>query len=241
MLLLGFDFETTGPEPEECQITEAAFVLMDAGSKRIVRALSYFLKCSEEITLEITKLTKITPETHSDYAVDGALLASDMKERLCLADGIAARPILVGHNSKKFDRILLRRFAETHQLGSLFEGLDHIDTMTDIEHDSDSRKLGYLAADYGFINPFPHCAIGDVMTTLQILTRHDVHQALANSREKTVKLYASVSFERKDLAKSAGYQWVPERKVWAKEVRESQVAKTIAEAEGKFPVRQLPM
>ena len=41
-----------------------------------------------------------------------------------------------------------------------------------------TRSLPYLAADHGFLNPFPHRALFDVMTMIQIAGMYDINEIL---------------------------------------------------------------
>jgi DNA polymerase-3 subunit epsilon len=84
-----------------------------------------------------------------------------------------------------------------------------------------TRKLVHLAAEHGFINPFAHRAMFDVLTMLMIFQRYDPAAALALAKEPVVTLKACVSYDDREKAKSRGYRWKDRQ--WLKAVRASEV------------------
>ena len=84
-----------------------------------------------------------------------------------------------------------------------------------------TNNLNYLAADHGFINPFAHRAIFDVLTMFKVLENYDLNKIVENSKEEKVNLIAQVSYSERNKAKALGYKWIDGS--WKKTVRNSQI------------------
>ncbi|MCB0348730.1 MAG: hypothetical protein KDD37_07835, partial [Bdellovibrionales bacterium] len=127
---------------------------------------------------------------------------------------------VVAHNGNEFDKKFME---ETWNLApeTRFD-LDWIDTLTDLSYPASitSRKLNHLAADHGFLNPFAHRAIFDVLTMLEILSKYEIKDVVAMAASPTCRIYAKVTFEQKDLAKKEGFRWDAQAKVWFKDIKE---------------------
>ena len=98
--------------------------------------------------------------------------------------------------------------------------------MTDLPlpEDLKTRKLSHLAADHGFLNPFPHRALFDALTSLRLLSSYPLEEVIRYAGAPAVTLVAwNLPFERKDEAKNAGFQWDPAARRWFKTVKDFQV------------------
>jgi len=113
--------------------------------------------------------------------------------------------VACAHNGNNFDRPLLDTWAARYGLDSQKNKI-WIDTKADIDRPiKDSTRLVYMAADHGFLNPFPHRAMFDVMTMLTILNKYELDPILELAKSPTRVVKALVPFEQKDLAKNRGY------------------------------------
>jgi DNA polymerase-3 subunit epsilon len=140
----------------------------------------------------------------------------------------------VAHNGLAFDRQVLKAWAEKYGLDWQPDKL-WIDTKTDIEIPSrNSTRLVYLAADHGFLNPFPHRAMFDVMTMMTILSRYDLDKVIEVAKSPTLTLRAMVSYDDRELAKARGYHWQSETKQWTMNVKECNLEKE--RAASKFQI-----
>jgi hypothetical protein len=93
----------------------------------------------------------------------------------------------------------------------------------------------YVAAYFGFLNPFPHAALFDAMTTLKVLEQFDVAQVAARAAQPWVVLRAMVDYDNREQAKARRYYWetLGDKKyprAWVKKVKESDVEKETAAA-----------
>lgn len=219
MLLLGLDLETTGLDYASDFIIEIGVVVWDTEKKQPISMMSQLVQLpaatNDGPSREIMELTGITI---GDLSLYGKPLSSVMMEINDLAMNCQ---YLIGHNAIQFDRLFLERQAYFAQLPALQR--PWIDTMFDLPYPDHirTRRLDYLAAEHGFMPWGTHRAIYDVMTTLRLLSHYDIGEVLVSANSPLVELTASVSYERKHLARHSRFFWRPERKAWCKIVRKA--------------------
>jgi len=225
MKILGIDFETTGLDPLKDEIIEVGAVLWDTERSMPLQICSEIVKGEIKISKEIEELTKISNYDRENYGVSQSKLA------VILADFIYDCDYIIAHNAK-FDKSFLDAFINNIQgksgdlLDIAFSNFEKpwIDSMLDIDYAfSNSKKLGYLAADHGFINPFAHRAVFDVLTMLKLASMYDWNETIENAKQPKIEVVANVSFENKDAAKKLGFHW--ENRLWVKMIRESSFEK----------------
>jgi DNA polymerase III subunit epsilon len=201
------DVETTGLDPKTDEIIEFAFVEFAVeGSEPPVQTAAFSALAEPRrtaITPEITALTGLTSSL-----VRGQLIPWDeMRARLSRAS------IVIAHNMA-FDRAFLRR---DDYLGPL-----DLHWACSLRHIpwrklgfTNSHSLTYLAADHGFLNPFPHRALFDCATTFRLIAPH-LELLTRRSYEREYRVAATCApFEKKDILRSRGYRWSPEDRVWS--------------------------
>jgi DNA polymerase-3 subunit epsilon len=142
----------------------------------------------------------------------------------------------VAHNAP-FDRGFLLAELDRHQIAApVLRGLPWIDTLHDIPFATqpDSKKLKYLASDHGFINPFAHRAVFDVLTMLRVLSEYDLSTVVGRAQTPDIIIRAVVPHPKrdgglgKDKAKLAGFRWqdVDGKQyplMWVKKIKESEL------------------
>jgi DNA polymerase-3 subunit epsilon len=144
-------------------------------------------------------VNNLTPELCTQYGV------SDEKACRQVVSWYSSADVACAHNGNAFDRPILLRWAAKYGLDAQ-PGKIWIDTKADLDiPPRNSTRLTYLAADHGFLNPFPHRAMFDVMTMLKILDRYDIDKVLEVSKSPTLRVKAVVTFDQKDLAKNRGF------------------------------------
>lgn len=243
MRVLAIDFETSGLEPSKDRIIEIGCALWDTDRKVVLEAAGFLLRLPIDVKLDpvITKLTGITPGDLEEFG--GDLPDSLLRiARSCVKAGVSR---LVGHNAKAFDRAFL--LAEIGRLAVVppevqaLAALPWLDTMTDlpVPEEMKARKLVHMAADHGFLNPFPHRALFDALTCLRLLSSYPFDEVVRYADAPVVTLSAwGLPFDRKQEAKDAGFSWDATRKVWFRKVKDFQVAEVRAGL--TFPVREEP-
>lgn len=238
MLLLGLDFETTGLHFDTDRIIEVGAVLWDTDHNAPLGMLSQFMHDASypELSPEIQAITGIRPEHLARLAKPPAEVFADLYSLMKHAT------IVVAHNGAGFDApMMLAELARQKISGGAWM-LPWLDTMTDVPYPErvSTRKLGHLAADHGFLNPFPHRALFDVLTMMTLLGQYDIHEVIQLAAEPNVVLVAETQLPWKDkgvstnLAKARGYRWDGAQKTWSKTVKQSRVESELAHKE--FPV-----
>ena len=210
--LLIVDTETDGINPAKDKIVEIAAVLFSVQHACVISAWSELIR----------------PETRSE---DGSPLYTNVAEPinrispaslgdgLSLADATAAlqrmaarAQAVVAHNAA-FDNAFL---------GNRLDPLSWICTMDDVlwpRHSSAQNLVAIaLAHDIGIVQA--HRALVDCMTIARLFERaHELSPGclptmLLRAMRPKALFQASVPFERKDLAKQAGFRWEGESKRW---------------------------
>jgi DNA polymerase III subunit epsilon len=226
MIVLGIDFETTGLDPAKHRVIEVGAVLWDTDTATPLRLYSDFCFCDD--------LPEMEPEALAAHGLSVQLLEAYGKPHpyvfgylLSMSDGVSA---FVGHNCIQFDRPFY--LAEFARLKLQTSATPWIDTMTDLKYPASitTRKLSHLAAEHGFLNPFAHRSVFDVLTMLRIFQCYDTVAARAFAMEPMVTLQACVSFDDRQKAKDRGYRWNGETRRWLKSLRASEALKEQTEA-----------
>lgn len=178
---------------------------------RIISMYGGLCDPGREISDEITGLTGIT-----NADVKGKILNDGL-----LTEMAARASIHVAHNAK-FDKGFVTRLP-------FFLGIPDSKWACTIRHiDWAAKKfksngLTYLAADHGFVNPFPHRALFDCATTFRLMEPH-FEELLRNYQQKEFTVFAwDSAFATKDLLRERKYNWQAELRVWKKDILESMV------------------
>lgn len=204
MLVLGVDTETSGVNVKSDRILEIGWCIWDTERKKPLKLISTMVREDTRVphTKEITDITGITPSDINTYGISlsyalGAFL-SDMAQ--CEA--------VVAHNGNNFDFPLIDNENDRVSKQKL-KWVQKIDTSTDLPPKAygKSGALSYMAADHGFINPFPHRALTDVLTMMKLMSFYPIEEIMQRALSPRVVVRACVSFEQKDLAKEQGFRW----------------------------------
>ena len=210
-LICGLDLETTGLDAETCHITELGYIVKQTYTKKPMIMVSQL--CYDETTYgkepvptEITELTGITNDLLLGW---GEPIGSVLSHFLTVTREV---DFFVAHNGHNFDRpFLLRKLKEylpdADQTHPVFNPAKWLDSQADIEHKGRSNSLSYVAADMGFLNPFPHSALFDVATMLKIVERFDFAAIVERAKIPWVVVQAHVSYDNRELAKARRYRW----------------------------------
>jgi DNA polymerase-3 subunit epsilon len=207
-LVCGIDFETCGLDPVADRVIEVGACLYDWNTGVPLQLLSSFIHIEKPLPEEIVKLTGITDELLENYGRPAQDVFADLHYLFGKSDHVMA------HNGTAFDRKFYDAAVEREEAFG-YDGL-WLDSMTDIKFPPEikTRNLRHLAAEYGFLNPFAHRAIFDVLTMLKLAEQFNLEDIIARSQEPTVYVQAIVSFDEKELAKERGYHWCGAKKMW---------------------------
>jgi DNA polymerase-3 subunit epsilon len=236
-LLLGLDLETSQLEAKDGKILEIGYVLKRVGEPRPWLLRSEFIYQSSWGNDFIPKEASLINGIHPDHCKRfGRPLATVAKEINSL---IKTHKVdyIVTHNGVSFDMPFL-----LHHITDLsvdcwedIKATPVLDTILHVEYPAHikARTLSHLAADHGFLNPFPHSALSDVLTTMILLEKYDIKKVIANAKEKRAIYKADVGYENREKAKALGFRWeecggkkFP--KSWVKMLRESELEDHVA-------------
>jgi DNA polymerase-3 subunit epsilon len=233
MLVCGLDFETTGLDLKNDRITEVGAVLWDTERGAPVQILSEMMydKAYPALSEENVALTGITQGDLDTFGLAPTDVIPALFVLMEKADAIVA------HNGLLFDKPMLAE--ECNRQATAMPKKLWIDTTTDIEFPKQiiTRRLGHLASDHGFLNPFAHRALFDVCTMLAVAQRYDWQQITKYAMSPTLTIRADVSYHQREDAKKRNYRWNGETKEWTKSIKEFQLEQEKAEA--KFNVAVL--
>jgi DNA polymerase-3 subunit epsilon len=216
MIICALDLETTGLDPEKDQVTEVGAVLWDTEINQPIKFFNKLLKIKGSVPELIVKLTGITDELLDMYGESPDDVWADFINFKNEAE------MFMAHNAP-FDRA----FTE-NQIGEDSFRL-WIDSSVDVDYPESitTRKLTHLAAEHGFVNPFAHRAMTDVLTMCQVVSQYDWETTIKNAKTPNVAMRAMVTYDQNQKAKGAGYRWDSTRKFWIKNVKEHRVNEEI--------------
>lgn len=221
--ILFYDVETSGLDTKKDEIWEIAWVITDI-KLTILHVESHLLTIKTPLSKEVQDLCKMDNESIDTFGKDPkSIFAKFVKDYYWYKVTYIA-----GHNIKKYDNLILQSNMERYgfkELEEFFKNAMYIDTMNDLPYEYPTKKLSYLAAEHGFLNPFAHRALFDVATTVRILQGYDMEKVLEIAESPDVEIRAMVSFENKDKASKRGFRWDPERKIWFKQTKQIYVEK----------------
>lgn len=211
MILLSADLETTGLKFERDRPIEVGAILYSTGQEKCLESSGYLVKTDVPISAEITKLTGITQSAVDKFGYDPK---NALEAFLDIAENADA---FIGQNIKRFDKVMFEHWARRH--GLVLPNKLWIDTRTDLPG-VEGKHLGYMAADAGFLNMFPHSALADCQTVIKLLKGHDIDKVVERAQSPEIVLLAHQKREDNDLAKKRKFRWNPDYKVWWKVVKQ---------------------
>lgn len=244
MRLLGFDTETTGLDTGKDRIIEVGAALWDTDLKKPLITLNYFLyeKDFPPIDPGASRVNGITQEMMTEFGAPPSFVFEEL-ERLCRKHDVN---YIVAHNGENFDKpIMIAELNRNPECSfPLLRSLPWIDTRTDIPYEVEpsSRRLNHLAADLGFINPFAHRALFDVLTMLRVLSNYDINAVIEYQKIPFVTMQALVSYEDRQLAKDNRYSWEQlgdkkYPKCWVKRIKKNLIELEIKNC--KFQIKEI--
>jgi DNA polymerase-3 subunit epsilon len=226
MIIAGIDLEGGGLGKEidvsNDRITEIGLAVWDT-TGGLIRTWSC-LVWEEGVPFALPNIQRKTGITEAMLRSHGRTFRFALQALLA---GVRDVDAWMAFNGTGYDLPMLRAEAKRQEV--VLPDIQVIDPLTDVDWPEDitTRAQNYLAADHGILNPFPHRALPDVLTMMQLTSKYDPQQMLTWAKSPTVWLKAVVPFEQKDLAKDLLYRWNQDEypKAWTKKVKELNVAK----------------
>lgn len=212
------------------RITEIGAVLWEVEKKAPVQFLSELIDEQDRLPMsaEVIEITGITDEMLTTWGLKGEHIKATLRN---LAFLMKKADFLMAHNGRNYDQPMLtaifKRFAVE------MPDTPWIDTSIDIEFPNKigMRSLSALEHAHGFVNPFPHRAVTDVLSMLKIAAQYDIERMAKLAQSPKVKIIAKLSppnwKDQKELEtfnkakhkiSRARFKWEPQRKKWSKEL-----------------------
>lgn len=229
MIICGLDTETTGLSPDNDRIIELGAVLWDTDTNKPIKFFSEFIydDTYPAINPAASKVNGITQSMLDTWSEVPAYVYGKFLQFSVKADYILA------HNGNGFDKPFVDN--SLARVGMKLEK-PWIDSRIHVPYPEakGSRKLIHLAAELGFVNPFPHRAVTDVLTMLRVCSHFDWSVIISNSSSKQIRIRALVSKNERQKAKDVGYYYDGTNQWWYKDVMDYQYSehKDIAEKAG---------
>lgn len=238
-LVLGIDLEginkdlvNSGVDTSVDRVIEVGAVLWDWNLAQPVKMISELIDEVDrlKISQEVEELTGINDDILENWALKG----EDIKRFLeSFAKVIEKADYLMAHNSSGYDEPMLEALFKRYALE--MPKKPWINTLTDIEFPRrmKQRSMAMLEHSHGFINPFPHRALTDVLSMLKIASQYDLGRMTKLAKSPMVTIAAKLdapNWKNKDevqefnvtknkVAKSK-FKWNPSIKLWTKEVHQ---------------------
>lgn len=215
MLVTGIDFETNGLDPDADQVIEVGAVVWDWVEQIPMAMMSRFIETPKPLPPEITDINGITDAMLTKFGEneDDVFIELDRM--------IAGSSYVLAHFGNDFDKKFY--LATWQRIGDEPEHREWIDTACDVPYPKriTTRNLRHLASEHGFLNPFSHRAVFDVLTMLRVASCYNFETILNRSREPMIYVQALVDFKTNQLAKDFSFRWNPDKKIWWKGQKQS--------------------
>jgi len=220
MKILGLDLETNGLDVQKCAVVEMGLCLWDTDRSSLIEAQSFLVNDTKSPTYGdwkvCEKLSGITKEDIDQFGIN------PQQAHVIFRNFADRTDVILAANGLKFDKLVLAAYEKRYEVPV------KNDTWVDLyqlpfPETCKYRNLLYLAAYYGFINPFPHRALSDTMTMIKIATNFDILSIVNNQKLPAVTLVAKVSYNNRAQASERGFAWNGTKKIWYRVVRENEL------------------
>ncbi len=235
--LLGVDLEGinqdllfSGLNLKVDRVIEIGAVLWDLEEESPVQFISELIDEKDRLPIseEVQELTGIKDSTLKKWGLRDAQIKATLTNLSYL---MKKASFIVAHNGRNYDHPMLKSLFFRFDVP--FPSTPWIDTSVDVEFPS-KIKLKSLAAlehAHGFVNPFPHRALTDVLSMLKILVQYDINRTAELAISPKVRIVAKLippnwkdvkeveRFNRqKNKVAKANFKWSPQEKKWTKDI-----------------------
>ncbi|PIP91407.1 MAG: hypothetical protein COW01_03375 [Bdellovibrionales bacterium CG12_big_fil_rev_8_21_14_0_65_38_15] len=214
------------------RVTEIGAVLWDVERNQPIKILSELIDEPDHLPLDedTTELTGIDDAMLEQWGAKGKDIKIILEK---LVSMIGQAEAIVAHNGGNYDRPMIEAMAQRH--GVQFPDKLWIDTGRDIEFPKKMhmRSMAALEHAHGFVNPFPHRAVTDVLSMMKIFSTYPYERIHALASSPVVKIVADLKapnwkdqsavteFNRvKNKVAKARFRWNPSDKTWSKDIHQ---------------------
>lgn len=215
MIILGYDIETTGLDRNKDRIIEVGLALYSTGQKKFLESTGFLVQSDGiQVSDEITGITGITQTAVDRFGYSQNDALESIVSFMQAADAVAT------HNGLRFDMPVTMNMVK--RLGASLPEKPLIDTMYDIPG-IDGEKLIYMCAVAGFVNPNQHSAEDDAKSVIKLMEFYGMDDIIERSKLPLVVIQSHQHRLNNDDAKKFKFRWNPERKIWWKAIKETDI------------------
>lgn len=219
-IVLSYDTETTGLDTKKDEVVEVGALLYSTGQKRVLESVSFLVKTDLPITEEVTKITGIVKPALDRFGYESDNALDVVTDLMSQAD------LIIGQNVIQFDKRITDSWAK--RVNKQLPEKLWADTRTDLPG-CEGKHLGYMAADHGFLNMFPHSALADAQTVLKILSFYDIEEVIKRAKSPSIVIRSLQSMDQNREASKRKFRWKPElNKRWLKVIKECDIESEMA-------------
>lgn len=235
--VLGIDLEGmnkdlihSGVDVSVDRVIEIGAVLWDWGHSQPVKIISELINEVDHLPIsqEVEDITGINDSMLESWGAKGLEIHEILKN---LSELMKKTDYIMAHNGGGYDYPMLKAMFKRYDM-EMPEKV-WIDTMTDIEYPSklQGRSLALLEHGHGFVNPFPHRAVTDVLSMLKVASQYSLTRMGKMARSPMVTITAALKApnwkdpaavkefnEIKNKVAKSRFRWNPSDKEWTKEV-----------------------
>lgn len=235
--VLGIDLEGinkdliySGVDVSVDRVIEIGAVLWEWQSAQPVKIMSELINEVDHlpITQEVQDLTGIDDQMLERWGAKGTDIHTILTQ---LARLMESADYIMAHNGGGYDIPMLEAMFKRYDLK--MPEKTWIDTMTDVEYPSkfSGRSMALLEHSHGFVNPFPHRAVTDVLSMLKIASQYPLNRMTKMAKSPMVTIAAALKApnwkdpaavkefnEIKNKVAKSRFRWNPSDKEWTKEV-----------------------
>lgn len=236
-LVLGIDLEGinrdlvhSGVDIKVDRVLEIGAVLWDWEFGQPVKILSELVNEADHLPIseEVEMITGLNDQLIDKYGAKGTEIHEILGELKLLME---KADYLMAHNGAGYDIPMLRAMFNRYDLE--MPEKTWIDTMVDVEYPAKmkGRSMALLEHSHGFINPFPHRAVTDVLSMLKMASQYSLARMAKLAESEKITLVAALKApnwkdpaavsefnETKNKVAKARFKWNPSKKEWTKEV-----------------------
>jgi DNA polymerase III epsilon subunit-like protein len=234
------DFETTGTDLLQDEVTEVGQITYSTGQRRIFESSSFLVAGTRPIPKLIEERTGILNAARNKKGYDSHDSLETILNWLKTVDAVA------GQNINQFDWELLRIWASHYS--QVLPPMLLIDTMWDLPG-VQGRKLLHMAAEDGFLPMGEHGALVDCLTTLKLIENRldNLDKIVERSKSPLVILQSLQDFDHNEQAKDrdalwnqigGAFHWNGDYKIWWKATKECDVPEIAKDAPFDVTIRR---
>lgn len=239
MIILGIDLEgvnqnllENGVNLEVDRVIEIGAALWDWDAGQPVSMISELVNEPDRLKIsdELEDLTGISESICQKWGLTEKHIVPTLKNLAAMMD---RADYCMAHNGTNYDEPMIKAMFKRFNVD--MPKLVWIDTMVDLEFPKKikGRSMALLEHAHGFINPFPHRAITDVLAMFKIAGNYDIKRMAMLAESPIVNIVAKLNapnwrnanevdqFNKiKNKVAKARFRWNPSNKTWSKEIHQ---------------------